>query len=290
MKAIGVDLGGTWIRTALIGRGRDAGDILRLPTQRNRPPDVIIGDIVSLIRRLEGSTRGEIVGIGLGVPTTFDQDGHLTPCLNLPTMGGFPFIDALRKYIDYPIFMENDAQCFALGEWYYGIGKDAGVLVGITLGTGLGLGIVIDGKLLRGAHGNAGEIWCSPANIATEDSGNIESFASGTAIEELYERQTGRRLAAHEIAQLVEQGDEMARTVFEGFGTSLKNILFWIINMLDPDVIVLGGSVSESLAYIEKDIASVMKSREVTVVTSALGELAALYGAASLVFSHLELK
>ena len=108
--------------------------------------------------------------------------------------------------------MENDAQCFALGEWYYGAAKGAGLLAGITLGTGLGLGIVVNGKLLRGAHGRAGEIWCSPANI--EDCGkhsrNIESFVSGPALEEAYERKTGQHLQADKIALLMKQGDEAA--------------------------------------------------------------------------------
>ena len=184
--------------------------------------------------------------------------------------------------------MENDARCFALGEWYYGGGKEAELLVGITLGTGLGLGIVVNGKLLRGAHARAGEIWCSPANI--EDCGehprNIESFASGTAIEEAYERKTGQRLQADEIALLVTQGEKTARLVFESFGQCLKNILLWISNMLDPDVIVFGGSVSESLVYVQEIIAPIMEDRELKLLKSNLGDLAALYGAAMLVFAN----
>ena len=288
MKAIGIDLGGTWIRAALVEKGGDAGEILRKPTQRNRPAEAIIKDIVALITQLEGSTEEAIVGIGLGVPTTFDQDGHLDPCPNLPTLGNFPMRNTLRFRVGSSIFMENDAQCFALGEWYYGAGKEAKLLAGITLGTGLGLGIVVNGKLLRGAHARAGEIWCSPANI--EDFGeyprNIESFASGTAIEEVYERKTGQHLQADKIALLMEQGDETARLVFELFGHSLKNILLWISNMLDPDIIVFGGSVSESLVYVQEIIAPIMEARKVKLVKSNLGDLAALYGAAMLIFSN----
>jgi predicted NBD/HSP70 family sugar kinase len=288
MKAIGIDLGGTWIRAALVGEGGETGEILRKPTQRNRPPEAIIEDIITLITTLEASIEERIVGIGLGVPTTFDLEGHLDPCPNLPTMGYFPIKQGLYRRVGRPIFMENDAQCFALGEWFYGIAKGAKLLAGITLGTGLGLGIVVNGKLLRGAHGRAGEIWCSPTNIENyrEHPKNIESFVSGTAIEDAYERETGQHLQADKIALLMKQGDQTARLVFERFGHSLKNILLWIANMLDPDIIVFGGSVSESLVDVQEIIAPIMEERNVQLVKSNLGDLAALYGAAMLVFSQ----
>lgn len=283
MKTIGIDIGGTWLRAALIDREGAEPKILRMPTERQRPAEHIVENLVALVTGLTIDTGVEIAGIGIGVPTTFDAEGRLDPCPNLPMMAHYPLQQVLHDRLKLPVWMQNDAQCFALGEWRFGVGKGQAisVLAGITLGTGLGLGIVIDGKPFRGAHGRAGEIWLAPADIAdnAEAPRHIEALVSGTAIEDHYAQHTGLRLTAEEIASQTDR-QAHARTVYESFGSSLKNVLLWVADLLDPEIIVLGGSVTRSHTHFYETVAAGMKTRKSRVVISDLGDLAALYGAA----------
>jgi glucokinase len=288
IKTISVDMGATWIRAAVVDQDEGVQELLKTPTGSNRSPDVIVDDLVTLVRQLLKGEAKNISGIGIGVPTTFDEHGCLDPSPNIPTLAHYPFQDVLRRHFDLPLYFENDAQCFALGEWGYGVGKQAEVLAGLTIGTGIGLGIVNNGKLFRGAYGRAGEIWWAPVNIECfEDHPRyIELVVSGTGITDTYERQTGIRLKAEEIARQAEQQHTVARSVFDAFGTALRNVIFWIAGMLDPDIIVLGGSVVKSSDHFYDRVAAGLEAHKITLATSVLGELAPLHGAAMLVFSN----
>lgn len=290
MTVIGVDIGGTQMRAAVVRQGGDIGNVLRVPTARAREPQQIVDDIVSLVSQAGSTTGREVSAVGIGVPTTIDEQGRLDPCPNLPTMTRFPLAGVLRNRLSKAVFIENDASCFALGEWRFGAGQGTTFLVGITLGTGIGLGVVADGWLLRGAHGRAGEIWRSPANL--EAAGmpfrNVEACVSGSALEDLYEFATGARLSGEQIARLADKDDLPARSAFERLGIALGNTLLWISDLLDPEVIVLGGTVVASFRHFEDAVATVLGERKVSVVISELGDSAALYGAAMVAFSGLQ--
>lgn len=290
MSVIGADVGGTWIRMAAVGRDGALGEVLKTPTHRQRPPEEIVEDIASMISEVEPGGEHGISAVGIGVPTTIDRSGRLDPCPNLPTMGSYPLKDVLTRRLGKPVFLDNDARCFALGEWKRGAGSGARVLVGVTLGTGIGLGIVVGGRVLRGACGRAGEVWRSPAGLEGHDTNfrNVESFASGTALQEMYERECGARLSGEKIASRASLGDKAARAAFERFGTALGKLLLWLADVLDPDCVVLGGAVAESFAHFSGALRRTLGPRDLKVVKSSLGQAAALYGAAEMALCEME--
>jgi glucokinase len=287
MQAIAVDLGGTWMRAALVDQAGGPCEILRTPTQPQRAPQAIVDDLAALIETCQAQASSPIQGLGLGVPTTFDAEGYLDPCPNLPTLGRYPLRETLARRCQTPVALQNDAQCFALGEWQFGTGRGTQVLAGVTLGTGLGLGLVINGKAFRGAHGRAGEIWNAPARLVEPHTPfeNIEAWVSGTGIEQAYARQAGRSLSAAEIARQAEQENPLACAVFDTFGRALRNVVLWIAALFDPEVIVLGGAVIRSLPHFYQPFAAGLSAQGIRVLPSELGESAALYGAAALVLT-----
>jgi glucokinase len=290
VRIIGVDIGGTWMRAAAVHYGVDIGGMLRAPTDRMRQPQDIVDSLVSLISQVDLTLEDKASAVGIGVPTTIDEQGCLDPCPNLPTMTAYPLASVLRDRLSKPVFIENDASCFALGEWRFGAGRGAALLVGITLGTGIGLGIVVGDRVLRGAHGRAGEIWRSPANLESFEIPfrNVEACVSGSALEDLYVSTTGVRLTGDQIARLADEGEPTARLAFGHFGRVLGNTVLWISDLLDPDVVVLGGAAVASFRHFAGPMAAVLDSRPIRVVTSELGDNAALYGAAMVAFSGLE--
>jgi predicted NBD/HSP70 family sugar kinase len=290
LQVIGVDIGGTWMRAAVVHSGGDIGDVLRVPTARGRRAQKIVDDVVSLISRVGLTAEAEVSAVGIGVPTTVDERSRLDPCPNLPTMAAYPLASTLANRLGKPVFIENDASCFALGEWRFGAGRGANLLVGITLGTGIGLGVVVGGRLLRGAHGRAGEIWRSPANVECGEASfrNVEACVSGSALEDFYASATGVRLAGDQIARLADENDRPARLAFERLGRALENTLLWLSDLLDPDVIVLGGAVVASFRHFEDPVMGALRDRPGKLVTSELGDSAALYGAAMVAFSGLQ--
>jgi len=156
---VGVDLGGTRIRAAAVSSTGTIDKFRQRPTQSDRPAMHIVEDVVELVQ--EVAPVG-LAGIGVGVPTTLDERGCLRPCLNLPTFGSFNLGAELQTRLNTKVQLENDARCFTLGEWAWGAARGVRIAVGLTLGTSVGLGIVVDGVPFRGAHGDAGEIWRSP--------------------------------------------------------------------------------------------------------------------------------
>lgn len=276
------------MRAALVDQTSGPREMLRTPTRAQRAPQAILDDLAALIETCRAQARGAVQGLGIGAPTTFDAEGRLEPCPNLPTLGRYPLRETLARRCQMPVALQNDAQCFALGEWQFGAGRGTQVLAGVTLGTGLGLGLVINGKAFCGAHGRAGEIWNAPARLVEPRAPfeNIEAWVSGTGIEQAYARQAGGRRPAAEIARQAEQHDPLACSVFDTFGRVLRNVVLWIAGLFDPDVIVLGGAVIRSLPHFSEPFAAGLQAQGIRVLPSELGESAALYGAAALVFAN----
>jgi glucokinase len=280
---IGVDLGGTRMRAAVVdGNGR-AGPIHQRLTQAERPAAAVVADIANLVR--EAAPRGT-VKVGVGVPTTLDEAGRLRPCPNLPTFGSYALREELEDRLGATVRLANDAGCFALGEWAWGAAKGSRTAIGLTLGTSVGLGIVMEnGALFRGSHGEAGEIWRSPAGALSADPSvvNIHELLGGRAIARGYEARTGNRLDPAAIADRAARGDAEAIAVFMAYGAQTGKVLCWLCDILDPECAVIGGGVAASFELFRPAVEAAMKDRRCVVAASVLGDGAAILGAASLV-------
>jgi len=245
---IGIDLGGTKISAGIVDRsGRIVGEIVTLPTESWKSPERIFENMtrtIDLCLKRSKINLKNITGIGVGVPTVLDNDsGTLTSSDNLPTMGGFNLKNALLKYYrGKKIIIENDANCFIIGEKLCGKAKDYRFCCGVTLGTGLGVGIILNDKLYRGSKGSAGEIWRSPYKKYK----NIEEIVSGKGLSSQYEKLTGLKVEAPLIEEKARQGDEKAKEVWKIFGEALGYALSYLVNILDPEIIVIGGSISKA--------------------------------------------
>ena len=286
---ISVDLGGTWIRAAMVSADGVCGAIVRASTHGHRLPEAIINDLMAVIEKSRQSAadpQNDIEAVAIGIPTTLDPQGYPAAGDNLPTMAGFDIKKQLEIALHLPVVLFNDANCFTVGEWWQGVGQGTHNFCGITLGTGIGAGLVINGNLYNGSHGCAGEIWNSPWLT-----GRVEKYACGQAVESEYERRSGQRLNGTQIAELAEHGDSIAMNVYADFGISLGQILSFIINVIDPEAIAIGGAVAESFRFfcgtLRKTIAAnTTAGANFRVEQSRLGEKAALLGAGKLFWGN----
>jgi glucokinase len=294
---IGVDVGGTKIRTGAIS---PAGEIIGTPvsvdTIGTDESEKIFSRICKSITEAiisSGSNHAEISGIGMGVTGPLDTTaGTILECPQLPTMHFYPLRDRIFEKFRIPVFMDNDANALLLGESMFGVGKGYRTVLGFTLGTGLGCAIINENRLFTGANGMAGEIWPSPYKSET-----IEDVVSGRGISSVYQNQTKQLKTAKEISSLAHEGDKNAIETWHVFGKALGFSVAWGINMIDPDIVIIGGSIAESMdlfydsmdEIIRKYICPVPASKT-RVVKAELAENAGFIGAAGLVLQGRILK
>ena len=289
--AIGVDIGGTNIRAGAVAPdGRLIGEPFSVATGATDDKELIVGRIVGAIAAViaqNGFEKSDIQGIGMGVTGPLDvKNGTILQCPNLPTMDFFPLREVIEKEFNLPVFMNNDANAMMLGESFWGAGKGANSVLGITLGTGLGCAIVLDKKILMGATETAGEIWISPYQ-----DGIIEDVVSGKGVSILYEKFGGQKLTAREVADRAYAGDARAKAAWDEFGKAVAYALSWSVNLIDPDVVIIGGSMANSLElfypsmheFLSKNICPV-PAQKLRIAMAQLGNNAGFIGAAALVF------
>lgn len=289
-KYLGIDFGGTWIRAALInGIKKRKPNLSRILTRNKREPESIVNDIIRLIKKFEYSYEAGISSVGIGIPTNENSGGGLDPCPNLPTMNNFPLCKELKKRLTIPFLLENDANCYAYGEWFYGKRQKPGPLVCITLGTSIGLGIIYKGEIFKGFSGKTGEIWRSPIDFSIDKNNpkNLETIVSGKSIEDKFQEITGKKLTGEDIYLLAKHGDREALVIFYEFGKYLSKAIRWVIDILDPEIIILGGSVSKSFKFFIKPLLESLGCKENLIVQAELGDLAPIYGAAQLAKNKL---
>jgi ROK family transcriptional repressor len=286
---IGVDLGGTKIMTGAINQdGKVLGTPVKVPTEGTQPKEVIFDKIVTSIEQVmadNGITTAELKGIGVGSTGPLDSnEGLILECPQLPTMHFFPLRDTLSKRFGVPVLLNNDANCLILGEAVFGAGRGKQRIAGFTLGTGIGCALVFDGKIWNGATGTAGEIWCSPYA-----GGMIEDFISGHGVSALYRSVSGKDASSLEVFKLAEQGDKEALGTWEAFGRHLAVPLAWTINLIDPETVILGGSITGAYGFFSKAMESELRrnicpvpAERTPVVLSTLGDNAGFVGAACL--------
>lgn len=250
---IGVDIGGTKIEAAALDRNGAFAVRRRIATPQNDYP-AALDSIVGLVRSVE-TEIGEQSPAGFGIPGTISPaTGVVKNAYNSP-FNGHPLDRDIADRLGRTIRMMNDANCFALSEAIDGAAAGAGIVFGVILGTGCGGGIVINGHPVRGLNAIAGEWGHNPLpwlgamdqparSCSCGKTGCIETYLSGTGFAAHHNAATGLALAAQEIVDLAAQGDEAARTSFDQYQDRLARALASIINVLDPDVIVLGGGMS----------------------------------------------
>jgi fructokinase len=238
---IGVDVGGTKIEAlALDGAGREVFR-RRIATPR--------GDYAATVHAIQALVNEAGEGaVGIGIPGSISHKTGLVKNANSTWLNGKPLKRDLEIALERQVEVENDANCFALSEASDGAGKGAAVVFGVILGTGVGGGVVVHGKVLAGVNGIAGEWGHNPlpapsaADLPLPDcycgrKGCIETYLSGPGLSHDYERRTGQRKAPEEI---VSEGDPAVESYVERLARALAGV----INVLDPDVIVLGGGMS----------------------------------------------
>ncbi|MFH1567021.1 MAG: ROK family protein [Gemmatimonadota bacterium] len=280
---IGIDLGGTKLAgVAVDGAGRVTAGPLELPTGRQRPPAAILDDLAALVGRLQ-SGAGEAEAVGIGIPSTLDASGAFVDCPNLPTMAGVRIREELESRLGRGIALDNDANCFAWGEWRAGAGRGTRTLCGVTLGTGIGMGIVIGGRLHRGRGGSAGEICYAPFR----EGRTVEDVVAGPAVAARYRERTGAAVEAREVAARARDGDPAAAAIWREFGEALGFGLCYAVNLLAPDAVVLGGSLAGARDLFEDAMKHLLQRHaydypSLRILPAELGAVAGAVGAAFL--------
>ena len=235
--------------------------------------------------------------IGFGTPGVLDPVLQTMKNCNSTALNGMPLKKDLENILGIPVVLANDANCFALAETHWGIVKekfpDAAIVFGIIMGSGVGGGIVIDGKVWNGHHGIAGE-W---GHNHLDDSGGacycgktgcVETIISGPALQKFYAGLTGNNISLKEIVLRYRQNDEAAIKTIQRLSHFFGKAVSVVINLLDPDVIVVGGGVGNIDTIYTEGLASLKKfifnnRVDVPIVKPSLGDSAGVFGAAALV-------
>lgn len=306
----GVDLGGTKIKTGLVYEGGRVINSLKVPTDANDGPEAVIGRIIKSIEdtiRTSGVKISIIDGIGIGVPGQIDiQKGTVVNLTNLPGWGNIPLKDTINKYFNIPVKIENDGNCAAFAEYIAGAGKCADVFLYMTVSTGIGGGVVINGEIFHGANCGAVEIGHMSIDLdgpkcGCGSYGCFEAMASGTAIarfakegaasiETVLNEIKGEINAMH-VFDAAREGDKFSISLLdrEAFylGVGISNM----IALYNPRVIAIGGGVSNGLDMLYEKMMDTVCKRSLkasydvcTIVKAKLGDDTGLIGAASIMF------
>ena len=305
--SFGVDVGGTTIKMGLFDLDGNVLDKWEIKTRTENGGVNVLPDIAEAIKAKiseKAIAKEDVVGVGIGVPGPVDDKGVVYKCVNLG-WGVLNINEELGKLLDMPVKGGNDANVAALGEMWKGGGQGFESIVVVTLGTGVGGGIIMNGKILTGAKGAAGEI----GHIHVDDnekavcgcgnSGCLEQFASATGIVRLANRAleaTDKKtvlkageVSAKDVWDAVKAGDEVAIEIAEKFGQYLGKGLAAVAGVINPEAFVIGGGVSKAgtilLDYIQKNYTPYVfhASRDVKFTLATLGNDAGIYGAAKLV-------
>ena len=306
---LGVDVGGTTVKMGLFQTDSALIDKWEIPTRKDLPEDVILSDIADAIceKLMQHQVvKEDVVGIGVGVPAAVTGEGFVKQVANL----GWKEKDVkqeLEELTGIEVKVANDANVAALGEMWKGGGEGYSSLVMVTLGTGVGGGIILNGQILTGTNGGGGEIGHILANRNETEccgcgkKGCLEQYASATGIARLAKnilaentRETmlnKEDVSAKTVFDAVKAGDEVAIEVAEQFGAYLGYALADLGAVLDPEIFVIGGGVSKAgdiiFTYVKKyyEERTFFTCKDVKFALAKLGNDAGIYGAAKLVIA-----
>lgn len=240
MKVIGVDMGATNLKVARVNRNQ-LEDTRYVPVHRDMAADELLEGLYHSIGAL---ITPDCMGIGIGVPTVVDPEtGTVYDVQNIPSWKAIPLRRLVENRFQLPVAVNNDANCFAIGEKVFGRAKEISNFAGITVGTGLGMGIVINNNLYNGILSGAGEIGMLPYKDDI-----VESYAGSFFFTRFY--QSNPRLL-HEQAMA---GSAEAREAFRQFGIHLGEALKMVLYMLAPEAVILGGSICKAYDYFRESM------------------------------------
>lgn len=308
-QVFAVDLGGTFLRIALVDGCGKIHQQLKQRTPRGDSPDVIVEALATAAHRWSSDGR-HIAAASIMVPGTVDNhNAVVVQAPNLPSLTNFPLQAVLEERLGWPVLLENDANAAAVGEMWLGAAQGCSDVVSVTLGTGVGGGVILDGELWRGAHGSAGEIGhttvdpFSGLKCKCGNTGCLELFASATAIVRMTREELARfpqsvlnreELTAERVYDAGRAGDELALSVFKRFGTYLGIGLANLINIIDPEIIVIAGGAVNGWDLFARDMQREVSERavrvtaqQVKIAAAQCGDNAGLLGAARLAFARL---
>ncbi len=267
---IGVDLGGTKIAAVVLdaeGQERFAG---RVPTPRGDYDATLraIADLVAEAERTCGLPEG-VVRVGLGMPGSVSPVTGRVQNANSVVLNGRPFREDLEKALGRPVRLANDANCLALSEATDGAAAGARTVFAVILGTGCGGGLVVDGRILSGLNRAGGEWGHNPLPWARPEEtpgplcwcgrrGCLETWISGSGLQRDFEESSGRSLSGEEIVAAAEAGNELAKAALDRHADRLARGLAHVVNIFDPEVIVLGGGLS-ALSRLYRTVPAIMK-------------------------------
>jgi fructokinase len=265
---IGIDLGGTKIEGIVLDKGGVERARLRVPTPGTHYEEAVQA-IVDVVAELERKA-GQRCTIGIAHPGAVSPATGLIKNANSTRLNGQPLKADLEKRLAREVRMENDANCFAVSEASDGAAAGLGIVFGVILGTGVGGGVVINGRPLTGAQAIAGEWGHNPLPSPTDDerpgprcycgrAGCVETWLSGPRLQEQFAKRTGRNLRATDIAEAALGGDVEAAAQMELYCDRLARSLSVVINVIDPHAIVLGGGLSK-MAQLYKRVPQLWKT------------------------------
>jgi len=290
VNKIGIDLGGTKIEGILLNEKFNVIERTRIPTQQEKGYNSIINSIVSLVNTLK-KISGDTVSIGVSAPGAISKKTSLIKNSNTHCLIGMPLKEDLEQALKQKIALDNDANCFTMAEATLGAAKEHNVVFGVIIGTGVGGGIVINGNLHHGRTYIAGEWGHHTLRIDGNKCycgklGCVETYISGPALEKRWTTLTGKTEALSSIIQNIDNtksGLQWKKEFLENFAIGLANV----IDILDPDVIVLGGGVSnipflydEGRDYVYDKVFSDLV--ETPILKNQLGDSAGVFGASLL--------
>jgi len=305
----GVDFGGTSAKIGLVDRAGGVHARDRVAIDARAGHEAILGPVIDGLRRLAAARPrpDRVVGVGVGTPGFIDRDSGTIAggCENIPSLLGRSPGGILGAALGVPAWADNDATCAAAAELAYGAGRGLQSFIVVTVGTGIGGGLVLGGKVWRGARGFAGEIghisldpggpWCPCGGR-----GCLEQYASGPAIFRAWQDMAGRRGVSTparspvDVAELARAADPLALAAFAGAGRALAQALGGVINLLNIEACIIGGGVAGAgeillgpLRRSLPDHAFALAAAGVPVVAAGLGNEAGLLGAAALAWERL---
>ena len=271
---IAIDFGGTKIEGSIVDKKGKIGATKRVSTEAKKGKDQILKNIIAVINHLKSNFNKNIKGVGISLPGFIDKKGRLVfGGGTLTCLVGVNLKRELERRTKLPVFLENDANCFALAEAVYGAGKNHGIVLGVIWGTGIGGGIIINKHVYSGSFGGAGEFGhmvIDPTIIRGPKCGCgqyacLEMLSSGKNIARLYKKKGGKIKTTH-VKAIYESKERASKEVIDDaihyLGVGLANI----VNVLNPDIIVLGGGVSKlpDVVYkkLEREVCSACVDKE----------------------------
>ncbi len=305
-----VDLGGTHLRAALVDSAGKIHTQLKRHTPKDDSPEVVVEALASVAEEWRRGDYGPITGASVMVPGAVDSgQAVVLSAPNLPSLINYGLKKVLEERLGWPVVLENDANAAAMGEMWLGAARGCLHVVSVTLGTGVGGGIVLGGKVWRGAHGSAGEIGhttvdpFSGLKCKCGNTGCLELFASATAIVRMARESlaqfpqatlSAEGLTAEKVYDAGRQGDELALSVFKRAGKYLGIGLASLMSVLDPEIIVINGGVVNGWDLFAPDMYQEVAERafqataqQVKIARAECGDNAGLLGAARLAFDEM---